>query len=464
MLKPQGKFFYRSLLFAGLVFAACNIFNPDGEGGLPESSKGMVSVGQSRLKNQDWDGAMAAFASAIKEDSTNSLAYYSYAKAVRFKYDLNGLSLSAELADTIGGNIPFLNIDNTTATNYLQATARMHPVLQKLAERDSLTRWFNYRKDPVKAGQRDDKAAFRINFINNYLDSANLGFSHYYQEYEFPLSDGAINFEKIMPDLTLVLLVHTFMDLKDLNGDTLINDDDDLNLVTDIMAALDIGDVGENLANIMGGIVTGDSAQQKAEDFNTVLDKFSQGADNIADVIGSIQFDKGGSPGECDSADCSSSGAELTSDIQATLHSIGETSKFWRMADSIDNDGDGCVDEEIYDSKDNDGDGIVDEDIRLGPAYIVTDPATGFIISQTMLESFIKFDSSGITPVRVNESTGQLDFTEAAEFWAAEIRNEDRLNVLRIIENQKPPYVLDEAELNYAINSIKGCWQKFYNE
>ena len=34
------------------------------------------------------------------------------------------------------------------------------------------------------------------------------------------------------------------------------------------------------------------------------------------------------------------------------------------FSDMIDDDGDGCIDEEIYDGEDNDGDGEVDEDLR----------------------------------------------------------------------------------------------------
>ena len=189
------KWFLRISLSIVFIITACNIFNPSGEGSAPESDEGQVLEGQVKLREQDWDGAMEAFAQAIEEDSTNSLAYYSYAKAVRFKYNLNGITLSQELTDTAGGKIPFLKTEDAILSRYLQATVRLKPVLSKLAERDSLTRWKNYLDDPIKARQRDKYAERRMEFIQEYLHGNG------YQEGEFPLIDGLINFEKILPEL-----------------------------------------------------------------------------------------------------------------------------------------------------------------------------------------------------------------------------------------------------------------------
>ena len=42
-----------------------------------------------------------------------------------------------------------------------------------------------------------------------------------------------------------------------------------------------------------------------------------------------------------------------------------EAVSFYLIGDRMDNDGDGCVDEEILDGEDNDNDGLVDEDLRI---------------------------------------------------------------------------------------------------
>jgi hypothetical protein len=49
------------------------------------------------------------------------------------------------------------------------------------------------------------------------------------------------------------------------------------------------------------------------------------------------------------------------------IHQLGSATSFYLVNDSLDNDGDGCINEEIYgDSLDNDGDSLVDEDARIG--------------------------------------------------------------------------------------------------
>ncbi len=53
--------------------------------------------------------------------------------------------------------------------------------------------------------------------------------------------------------------------------------------------------------------------------------------------------------------------------LDATAKDVESSILYYRLGDAIDNDGDGCVDEEILDGKDNDGDGLVDEDLRLVP-------------------------------------------------------------------------------------------------
>jgi len=108
------------------------------------------------------------------------------------------------------GNIPFINTEDELATQYLQATSRMNPMLMALVTRDSLTRWYNYALDPARAHQDDGNASARIKFINDYLARADQGTPGLYKEEAFPLSDGVINFEKVLYDMILTFAVHPF--------------------------------------------------------------------------------------------------------------------------------------------------------------------------------------------------------------------------------------------------------------
>jgi hypothetical protein len=73
---------------------------------------------------------------------------------------------------------------------------------------------------------------------------------------------------------------------------------------------------------------------------------------------------------------------------------LGSSTSFYLINDSLDNDGDGCINEEIFgDSTDNDGDSLMDEDGRVGlrqgtpvvgmPALIT--PPDGFLHNRLQL-------------------------------------------------------------------------------
>jgi hypothetical protein len=66
--------------------------------------------------------------------------------------------------------------------------------------------------------------------------------------------------------------------------------------------------------------------------------------------------------------DSSVSGGGDSTDIDSVIASFGDAILFYQFGDKLDNDGDGCIDEEVMDEKDNDLDGYVDEDARVIPA------------------------------------------------------------------------------------------------
>jgi hypothetical protein len=53
--------------------------------------------------------------------------------------------------------------------------------------------------------------------------------------------------------------------------------------------------------------------------------------------------------------------------VKKFIQDAGSTVVLYKVFDKSDNDGDGCVDEELLDGIDNDGDGRVDEDSRGAP-------------------------------------------------------------------------------------------------
>ncbi len=450
---------------SALFIYSCNVFNPSGDGDLPESAEGRVSVGQSHLQNQKWDEAIEAFSKAIEKDSTNSFAYYGYSKAVRFKYDLNGLSLSEELTGaTEGGTtgqVPFVSASNEELNVYLAATSRLKPVLSKLVKRDSLTRlWRRSNENPINYDKITDA---QVSWINNYLEQAKTDPTKY-KVAEFPLMDGVINYEKITPDLTLILLVHTFVGLKDLNNDGIINEDDNLDLVENVLSILDSGLSAENLQENVGKLV---NDPETAEDVNNLIDKISSGTEDISTMLslaGDLGADVGGGTDTTGGA-----GEELTGEVQETIASLGNTIVFYKFNDLIDNDGDGCVDEEAFDQVDNDGDGLIDEDATTFKNYIAVPGVkdTVSVITDNLLKDPSQSGGNILAisepDIFANYKGGEIDFGDA-NFWVSDtIANEIRFKVVNeITKGLTPPYNnLSDDDYNYLKTNIGGCW-KYY--
>jgi|GEM_PF-2797909 len=507
---------YKSFLKFGvavsLLVGACNIFNPSGEGDLPDNPEGMVSVGQTRLRNQDYDGAMEAFEKAIKADSTNSLAYYGYCKAVRLKYDLNGLSLSKEITDTSKGSLPFIDLPISTANSYYQATWRSVPLLQTLIHRDSLQRYYKTFFKQVKEYQtkydrslsqyrdryckeapfyyknKSPKSPFfsktdrldTLCVVAEYMDSARVqkqkyGVSSFYDSTQYPLMDGVINLEKVTTDYALLLMLHTLVSLKDLNGDKLIDSTDKVEVVEDLLKLFTakegsgeqagVGNIEQKLATFMEK-QKGDTAT--VSQINNLLDKMSEGTEGVAQMIdfattlGIVpQTTDTSSKDACDSsktAECKQQGA-LGGDIKEQVAALGNKVVFYKFGDKLDNDGDGCVDEEILDGIDNDGDGLIDEDTRLIP-YDTPDLLTGKTAS---LGSWIKPDSSDNNKAVLNPLTDRVTFTEEAGFWPADTSESlnYRFKILEHTKDQKPPYTITALQLQDARKYIGGCWNKY---
>lgn len=137
-----------------------------------------------------------------------------------------------------------------------------------------------------------------------------------------------------------------------------------------------------------------DSSLQK--NFNTEMDSLES---NISDLVNEIY------PTLSDIVDS----AQM---IDSAANLLDASLLFYRLGDAIDNDGDGCVDEEILDGIDNDRDGLIDEDLRLVPLVVDSVPSKTVIgIGKDSLDH----DRNGIREdagERTLLSTGTLLFAE----------------------------------------------------
>lgn len=306
------------LVVAGV--AGCNLFNPSGTGDVDEGdADGLISTGQEHMRAKEFSAAFDAFSKALAQDSSKSLAWHGLAKASIGRDSLPVTELIRRAQDLgnlkAGDSMPFLKENDSIKNRFFRPLLRLQSILMAFQRRDSLG-----RNDGVYPASRDGM---------DLLIASNLG---------------------------LVLK------LGDLNRDTIFNQRD--NLLKGAFDSLGSGGIKPSAIApdsflTKSGDTTGAVNPQKVADFNTFL----QGMGDDVETNRTILKQAAGDQPSTDSQ-------SMDAKIDQFLSAAGTSIVFWKLNDSLDNDADGCVDEEVWgDSVDNDGDGITDEDARI--SYIL---------------------------------------------------------------------------------------------
>jgi hypothetical protein len=333
------------------ALTGCNIFNPGGGGDRDSVCKQddadcHMTLGQDRLGNKNFAGAMRSFERAIAADSTRSLAYYSYAKAVGFRFNVVRAQVLTDLANTVEeGPMAFLGYPDEELTNRLQAASRVRRTLAILTDRDTLTHNYNLLGDSSAAALNDPHYDERVRFMEQYLIEADLGSEGYRKRSEFPLSDHVMRSEAVVLDYTTYELLHTITQLYDLDGNDTIDARDEM------MKKLIFNKDGTfgNLDEIASDLE--DSAT--AANFNTLIQNMQSGLTTSSQLAQVITPSESGNASD-----------KASDNMDSVITNLGDAILFYQFGDGKDNDGDGCIDEEVLDELDNDGDGFVDEDAR----------------------------------------------------------------------------------------------------
>ena len=455
-MHPSLKRLNRGALGLGLFLAACNVFNPSGEGDAGASQDAQLADGENYFRDQDYKSSYETFDAAIKADSTNSMAYYGYSKATMRYWQVNASTLLTEVSKAQDqSGIPFITSDDWTITRYLQATSKVRLALGAMTDRDTLTRWYYYAKDPSgKTAAKDPLAAKRIAFMNDYWDKADKGYAGCHRKSEFPLSDLKLSSQKIIADFGFVELIYAVTHLRDLNGDNVIDSND--NLLKKLTFSVDGGFKMDNLKDIVDSL---DTPEKKAQ-FNTLIQNVAGGlasAGNVLDLLGPA-LSQGGATDSLGNKDLSQS---VTQNVDSVISTLGGAITFYQFGDEKDNDGDGCVDEEIPDGKDNDGDGLIDEDARFTPVDVVDNDHNG-----KGKNAFTDPD-----PGELLDADAKLVFTTDAGFRPGPLYADKATHIL--IQKDSLQIRYDKAgsaaalgleyreKLDSAKKNIGGCWNNY---
>lgn len=180
---------------------------------------------------------------------------------------------------------------------------------------------------------------------------------------------------------------------------------------------------------------------EKSAALNEALDQLSTDAGELTNLVDMINNQEK-APGDTTS--------EVSEDeLQTAIDEAGGTIVFYKLADGIDNDGDGCADEEVYDQKDNDGDGIIDEDLRAGS-----------FIDQTSLNDSLDNDKDGeideadeLFNVDLTADTSVVLFSVAAGFVRGEMFSDKDYKLKVALDTN-----FKEVSLVERQEKIGGCW------
>ena len=333
------------LFLAAAGLFSCNIFAPAGPSAPPkDAADAWVDLGQRALQDKNFAEAFADFARALSLDSSKSLAYQGLAKAELGK-DSFPISRLVRLGDSITA------APDTQKISFLLGMGDAE--LNKI-----------YR--PLMRVARTYQTLARMEQTGH--------------------SDHAFAFHLVQNELSAILAGRSYFLLVDANSDTLISPSE---IATARLLKLTATGLVLDPTQLAKLAAT-DSTGKIPDSVVTALNQVFTSVSNLAADTATISQIAAGANGDTASAATALSNRGLD-----FLHSLGSSTSMFLVNDSLDNDGDGCVNEEIYgDGLDNDGDSLVDEDARISlrspgspvaGALAFTAPPEGFLHDQLQL-------------------------------------------------------------------------------
>lgn len=304
----KRNIFLKSLSIAGAIaaatmFASCNIFNPTGNAGSDESANSYQEEAYKEYRKGHYSAALEYFDKAIEDDSTNSEAYLGAAKAALADHQINAFTVLSEVK-SYEDHIPFFGLKAGDLKRNYEGIFQALQYIHELSRRDSVTRW------------TDEK-----------------------------LSNRKVRYESIAAGHSILEVAIRFLS----TGKQFNELGVDINTIKGTLQLALSEDFLQNLSKVT-------SYNETIKTFVSELDSVL--IDLVPQLLGTAINSDAILEGNKES------NAAITAILQGGTEDITQKMNLLYINDNIDNDGDGCVDEEIYDGLDNDGDGLIDEDLR----------------------------------------------------------------------------------------------------
>lgn len=415
-----------------LGIVGCNIFNPTENARVSEKdAPALTYEAYLHYQKGEYTDAREYFEKAIKADERYSEAWYGRVKAVmNMQKGLNIIELASK------ANVE----DGVDAMGALMAMP-------------------------------DSEATL----IKNGIDSVLFYLDPFILRDTLGLTDKKVSFKDFADSYSILQLIKLALTVR--SASTTINNL--VNATQDLLAidwgSLDVEELGETVKEVTGALASTAAAIKANPELATnIIKEFIPDSLDLTDsaITANIDF-------------FAEQIIFVNDAVQRT--ELDRTDIYLSVGNAIDDDGDGCVDEEIPDGEDNDGDGEIDEDMRHYDAYVMdvdfvnpnnSNPTKIREIKDIGRYEFIDVDGNGVfSPADTAERTFVVTSTrERAKkedhllkfavgmVWAGDTSDMDA----RIANKDKARLDTDSTDIKYDLEwrkkNIGGCWNNYDEE
>jgi len=403
-----------------LVSCSDNLFgSADGGGNCGEDIKCLRMQAENDFRAGKYENAHNAYSKIVEINPRASVGYFGMAKVSFWWKNDRPFDILGQL-NYGDDEIPFMGLSAQTQNKIYQSMKFIAEPLFKLNRRDSLTALYEFhqKNDPnIAPDMAKGLAEFRRVFCNGSSTGTCYDTTAGKRD-SFPLSDREYKSNTYYAGFSISSLAKNILDILDWNhdgcitrkgnnkednpGDTtmykeweawgcsrssrgLFEVDASINIIKDSSGNLTIDfeqfleDLDEQLAEYYLQQLNDPNAPLPPQiaDINSKIEGFANNMGEVIDILGNLGVNQGINTGceikseyseeECDPM------AEIptdTTDWQAELHKYKDIASFYKIGSRLDEDGDGCIDEELLDEFDNDGDGIKNENGKISTTDI----------------------------------------------------------------------------------------------
>ena len=309
-LSKYVQFFSLAAMIATSV-VGCNIFNPTGKERIDDSdTDALIYEGYIDIQKAEYTRAALNFSKAIHNDSANSRAWYGLAKAVLNQYGLNVFEM-LKYAKTENNTNGFMKMSDFEVEKYRVGIDTVLKVVDQFIERDTTGK-----------------------------------------------TDKQIRFSTIANSYTILQLTNVAILVRKASSDAnrMFNFDGASNQITIEWSNLQNITSAEAVETVNSLAASAQALKADPDNTFPIFRSFISGVDTVSDE----EFKSG-----------TMAVSDQIIEMSENLNNNPERADvFIKVGNGIDDDGDGCIDEEIWDGKDNDGDGDIDEDQRPGSVLV----------------------------------------------------------------------------------------------